>query len=402
VTTALARRAGAKGYTGPADRDGRIDILRGIAVVFLSVEVVSQMVSPSPLLFQATGTLSALAFIVVAEGAIVGMVYRPRLASGALGQPLLRLWRSARTLYAVALGASVAMIGLSLVPALSTGPLSALSPDGGARASLLAPAVTDAADVTLGYPVDPGLVLDVGLLRLAPWPLDVLAVLCVLFFVAPAALWALSRGMWVRLLVVSLALYAVELATQVRILPTRAEGSLPILGWQLLFVAGMIAGYYRRELVAWFGTGIGRIAFTALAVLTAAMASVPLLVDAPGYPDVLALVASSDTGWLFEPSAPGPARAILAVVLIVVVYGLLTFWWRPLAAAVGWLLAPLGRHLTAAMLMLVAVALLIASIPPLLDAGMPPAALAAAAVAAMWAAIRIAMAWTGRETGRPE
>jgi hypothetical protein len=395
------RRARSTGYTGPADRDGRIDILRGIAIVFLTVEVVVQMVRPSPTLFEATGTLSALAFIVVAEGAIVGMLYRPRLAGGAFGQALLRLWRSARALYVTALAATLAVLALSLVPAVSTGPLTDLAADGGARASLMAPAVTDLADVTLSYPVDPGLVLDIALLRLGPWPLDVLALLCVLFFVAPAALWALSRGRWVSLLLVSAALYAVELVTHLRILPTRAEASLPVLGWQALFVFGMVAGYYRRELVAWFGSAAGRVAFAVLAAVATTIVVLPLFVGTGAYPDVLAEFANASIGWLVEPSAPGPIRTVFAVVAIIVVYGLLTTWWRPLGPTLGWLLAPLGRNLIASMVLLVGVGIAIVSIPPLNHPGVPPAALVVGAVAVIWGSVRLATARAAREKVSP-
>jgi hypothetical protein len=401
TTTATTRRGGSTGYTGPADRDGRIDILRGIAIVFLTAQVVLQMVRPSPTLFEATGTLSALAFIVVAEGAIVGMIYRPRLAGGAFGQALLRLWRSSRALYVTAVAATLAVLALSFVPWLSTGPVTDLTADGGARASLLAPPVTDLADATLGYPVDPHLVLDIALLRLGPWPLDVIGLLCVLFFLAPVALWALSRGRWVSLLAVSAALYAVELVTQLRILPMRAEASLPVLGWQALFVFGMVAGYYRRELVAWFGTAVGRIAFAVLAVAVAAVIALPLFVGTGIYPDVLAELARVSTGWLIEPSAPGPIRTVFAVAFIIVVYGTLTTWWRPLGPAVGWLFAPLGRSITAAMIILVGVGILIVSVPALRE-GVAPALLVAGAVVIIWGALRTWSLWANRTRGRSE
>jgi hypothetical protein len=402
TTTATTRRTGSTGYTGPADRDGRIDILRGIAIVFLTAQVVLQMVRPSPTLFEATGTLSALAFIVVAEGAIVGMIYRPRLAGGAFGQALLRLWRSSRALYVTAVAATLAVLALSFVPGLNTGPVTDLTADGGARASLLAPPVTDLADATVGYPVDPHLVLDIALLRLGPWPLDVIGLLCVLFFLAPVALWALSRGRWVSLLVVSAALYAVELVTQLRILPMRAEASLPVLGWQALFVFGMVAGYYRRELLAWFGTAVGRIAFGLLTVIVSIVIVLPLFIGSGFYPDLLASLASASTGWLIEPSAPGPIRTVFAVMLIIVVYGLLTTWWRPLGPALGWLLAPLGRTITAAMILLVGVGILIVSIPVLRDAAVAPALLVAGAVALIWGAIRLATLWANRDGRRSE
>ncbi|MCU1543191.1 MAG: hypothetical protein JWM50_1056 [Microbacteriaceae bacterium] len=385
LTTVTRRRAASRrGYSGPAGRDGRIDILRGIAIAFLAVEIIVQMLSPSDLLFESTGALSALAFIVAAEGAIVGMVYRPRVAGG-LGESMLRLWKTARVCYVSALAVTVGVLALSAVPWIATGPLTSLSGDGASRGSLLAPPPTDAADVVIGYPLDPAVALDVLLLRLGPWPLDIVAVLCALFLVAPAALWALARGRSAPLLLVSLALYAIELFSGLRILPTRAESSLPILGWQVLFVAGMTAGYYRRELVAWFRGATGRIVFFVLAAFSVVITALPWFTESvtTAYPDLLGRLTGTGTGWLFEPSAPGPLRAIVATTLIIVTYGLLTVWWGPLNAVLGWLLAPLGQRTIVSITLLIAAGMVIVSVPAIRDADVPPALVAACVVLAV-------------------
>jgi hypothetical protein len=374
LTTATRRSTTAStGYAGPAGRDGRIDILRGIAVVFLAAETVVQMLHPTRLLFESTGTLSALAFIVVAEGATVGMLYRPRIAGGVFGESLMRLWRNARAYYLAAVAVTLGVLALSRVPGIVTRPLTALSGDGAIRGSLLAPPVTDAANAVVGYPLDPNVALDVLLLRLGPWPFDIIGVLCALFLLAPAALWALSRGKWAVLLAVSLALYVTELFTGARILPTRAEASLPILGWQVLFAVGMIAGHYRRELVAWFRSRAGSTVFALLVAFAVVITVLPWFTETvtTSYPDLLARLTGTDTGWLFEPSAPGPLRTVVAATLIVVTYGLLTVWWRPLNAATGWLLAPLGERTLVSVALLVAAALVVVSVPAIRDADLP-------------------------------
>jgi hypothetical protein len=374
LTTATRRSTTAStGYAGPAGRDGRIDILRGIAVVFLAAETVVQMLHPTRLLFESTGTLSALAFIVVAEGATVGMLYRPRIAGGVFGESLMRLWRNARAYYLAAVAVTLGMLALSRVPGIVTRPLTALSGDGAMRGSLLAPPVTDAANAVVGYPLDPNVALDVLMLRLGPWPFDIIGVLCALFLLAPAALWALSRGKWAALLAVSLALYVTELFTGARILPTRAEASLPILGWQALFAVGMIAGHYRRELVAWFRGRAGSTVFALLVAFAVVITVLPWFTETvtTSYPDLLARLTGTDTGWLFEPSAPGPLRTVVAATLIVVTYGLLTAWWRPLNAATGWLLAPLGERTLVSVALLVAAALVVVSVPAIRDSDLP-------------------------------
>jgi hypothetical protein len=373
VSTAVSRPSRPLSYSGPAGRDARVDLIRGVAVIVLAAEVVVQMTLPTRGLFEATGTLSGLAFLVAAEGAVVGMLYRPRVAGGALGESSVRLWRNASRLYAIAIAVAVGTVALAQIPGIVLAPVTAISDDTAGRRSLLAAAPMDAADVTVSYPLDPHVVLDVIFLRLGPWPLDIVVVMAAVLVLAPAALWALARGKGALLLGVSGALYALELFTQLRVLPTRAEASLPILGWQAVFVAGLVAGYYRRELMGWFRTRAGRLVFAVLAAAAAAIILVPWFTEAAtgSYPDLLARVAGPDTRWLFEPSAPGPLRTAVAVVLIVVLYGLFTSLWRPMNAALGWLLGAFGRHTTLSIVLLVAAAVVIVNIPAVHDVAAP-------------------------------
>ncbi|GAB3604743.1 hypothetical protein GCM10027413_01520 [Conyzicola nivalis] len=390
LATASRQRTAALGYDGPSARDGRIDILRGIAIVFLTAEMVVQLTRPTAVLFESTGTLSAIAFLVATEGAVMGMLYRPRFAGGAVGESVLRIWKSGRAHYLAVVAATAALLALTLVPWVSTAPLTALSSHA-ARGSLFAPPPVDAADVTIGYPLDPNIVLDILLLRLGPWPLDVIGVLVGLFVVAPAALWALGRGKWFLVLFVSAALYVIELVTQLRILPTRAEASLPALGWQFIFVLGLLGGYYRRELVARFRGRVGRWVFAVLAAIAASIIALPWFTGnvTTSYPDLLARFAGTDTGWLFEPSAPGPLRAVVAVVFIIVTYGLLTVAWRPLHAVFGWLLSALGRSTIASTMLLVAAGVVVVSVPGIRDSPLPAVVIIAATVLAMRGALAL-------------
>lgn len=374
-------------YTGAAGRDRRLDILRGAALIVFAAEVVGQISQPGLLAFESTGTVSAVALIVATEGALIGMLFRPRIAASGLGETTLRLWRRARSWYIVAVAVTVALLLIRLVPFINYAPITALSVDVRQRFSLFAPPPTNAVATVVGYPLDPQVVVDVLFLRLGPWPFDVVAVLCLLFLVTPLLLRALAAHRWLPLLSVSLALYVFELLSRVRILPSRAEASLPILGWQALFVIGLVAGYYRREIVQWFRRGFGAVLFWSLLVIAVAWLTLPLwLALSTGLlvPDVLHVVASSASGWLFEPSSPGPLRLTVALVLIAVSYGLLTVAWRPLNAAVGWLLGALGSSLLPALVALVVASVALSSLAEVGAFTLHPALLTTVVIAFMW------------------
>jgi hypothetical protein len=379
--------ATATSYTGPTGRDRRMDILRGAALLFFAAEVVGQVQQPTTSTFESTATVSAIALIIAAEGALIGMLFRPRVAAGGLGEATLRLWRRARTWYLAAVSLIVVMLIARLVPAIDFAPITALAPPTQTGFSLFPVPPANAIATLVTYPLDPDVVVDVLFLRLGPWPFDVVAVLIVLLLVTPALLRALAAGRWVILLAVSSALYLLELFSSARLLPTRAEVNLPILGWQALFVIGLIAGYYRREVVQWFRHGVGAVAFWVLAVTTLAWLALPLVLAIGAdlvVPDVLLAVASSSTGWLFEASAPGPLRLVAALALITVAYGLLTIAWRPLNIAFGWLLATLGSSLLPALVTLVIAAVAINSLAPFGALAVHPGLLTAAVVGLMW------------------
>jgi len=354
-------------YSGPAGRDRRIDILRGASIVLLGLQLIVHVLFPSNLPFEATATISGIAFIVVTEGALVGMLYRPRVASGILGEAILRLARRARGWFIAAVVLTVGMLVISFVPYIDTTAVTTFAIDPGTRIELFSPPSTESGDVVLTYPIDPNIILNVILLRLGPWPFDVVALLALLFLVAPLGLWALSRGKWAALLGVSLALYVLEIFTGLRILPTRAEYDLPVLGWQFLFFLGMTAGHYRRELVAWFKRPIGRVIFSVLAIASIGWMLLPLVLEfqSPGVlPDLLASITGSHTSWLFEPSAPGPTRVVASLILLFVGYGVLTRWWRPLGSVLAFLIAPLGERILLSLVLLVIAAIFVANIAP--------------------------------------
>ena len=223
VSLAVVNKAGAHDYAGPAGRDQRIDILRGASIVLLGIQLIVHVLQPDNLPFEATATISALAFIVVTEGALIGMLYRPRVASGILGEAILRLARRARGWYFAAVVLTVGMLVVSFIPYINTSAVTTFAIDPGTRIELFAPPTIESGDVVLTYPINPDIILNVILLRLGPWPFDIVALLAVLFLLAPLGLWALARGKWATLLGIRLALYIIEIFTGLRVQIGRAH-----------------------------------------------------------------------------------------------------------------------------------------------------------------------------------
>lgn len=376
-------------YPDAAPRDQRLDLLRGIAIVFV---VLNHLDLPS--LFQlasqeAVGPVSGAELFVALSGVVVGMVYRVRLARGDLAEVTGLLWRRALTLYRAGLVVVLLVYLLTLLPGVDGRAVTTFS-DGGAVSDLY-PNAERLGD----YPVPGWLVRDLLLLELGPFQVNVLGLYVVLLLVAPLLLAALRRGLVLPVLAVSAGLYAVNAVQPTRLLTSQFEDPFPLLTWQLLFVVGLVVGWYRTELLARAGRPSGR-AVVALVVL-AHVALLLLAASSPylsnGYDVRLALLPAADFDALyadwFVRRTLGLGRLLDTWLLLGALYGLMTAFWGPLSRAVGWFFVPLGAASLYVFVLHVFAALVVANVPGLDGGSIALGTLAHAVVlGALWAAVR--------------
>jgi len=382
VTAALATFAARRSprarrlrYAGPPSRDARIDLFRGLAIVFVVVNHLGLMSYAQIGTQEFLGVVSGAELFVLLSGAVLGMVYRPKLVSGGIGEVVIRTAGRSWKLYRTALVVVVLIYFLALLPFLSGQAVTTFTDQGtGAAGPGATGRVYDlyaGADRILQYPVDPSVVVDFLLLRMGPWQFNVMGLYVVLLLVSPLALWALGRRWWPWVLGVSLTLYVVGSLTRVRILPSQFEDSFPLLIWQVLFVIGMVAGFHRREIIAWFATRAGRVVLIALIAVAVALMLFSWnnpYAPAPGDPRIGILSDNSFRAvysTFFERTSLAPGRLVNVLVLVVAVYALLTAYWKPIAGASGGFLIPLGQSTLYVFVMHVFFALIVASIPGL-------------------------------------
>jgi hypothetical protein len=362
-------------YSGPGDRDLRIDLFRGIAIVFVVVNHIGLVSVFQDVTQEAIGVVSGAELFVLLSGVVLGMVYRPKVVSGGIGEVVIRTSRRSWKLYYTALGVVLLVFALSLIPGVNAGYVTTFTDEGtGALGSSASGRVYDlygGIDQLLAYPVNPQIIVDILLLRLGPWQFNVMGLYVVLLLVSPLILWALSRRKWVLVLAVSLIGYAVGAGLRVRLLPSQFEDSFPLLVWQLLFVVGMIAGFYRREILRWFSTRGGVVLAAAVVILAACFmlfswcnpylssavdARLALLPD-----NVFRLVYAQ----FFQRTYLGIGRLVNVVLVVVAVYALLTAYWRPINKLAGWFFVPLGQATLYVFIMHVFFALIATNIPVL-------------------------------------
>lgn len=359
-------------YADPSGRDSRVDLLRGLAIVFVVVNHLG-MTSLFQLLTQeAVGFVSGAELFVLFSGLVVGMVYGPRVKDD-FGTVVDLTSRRAGKLYVTALIVLVGVFLASLLPVFRTDALTTFVDQGTGGAGHDGAGRTY--DLYAGmeslfqFPVPPQVLPAILLLQFGPWQFNVMGLYVVLLLASPFILAALNRGMAVWVLAGTLAVYAVGATTRFRLLPSQFEDSFPLLVWQVLFVLGLVAGFHRRSIVAWLSARTWVVAAcTALAFLLAFLSwGNPYLAN--GFDVRLALVP--DTVYrtvydaLFARTYLAPGRLLNVLVLVVAAYAFLTAYWRPVQRALGWFLIPLGRATLYVFIMHVVLIAVVANIPAL-------------------------------------
>ncbi|MGX5716717.1 OpgC domain-containing protein [Arthrobacter sp. MAHUQ-56] len=359
-------------YQDPSARDSRVDLLRGMAIVFVVVNHLG-MASLFQLLTQeAVGFVSGAELFVLFSGLVVGMVYGPK-AREDFGAVVDLTSRRAGKLYVTALAVLVGVFLLSLLPVFNATALTTFVDQGTGGAGHTGAGrsynLYAGMESLFQFPVPPQVLPAILLLQFGPWQFNVMGLYVVLLLASPLVLAALNRGKAAWVLAATLLLYAVGAVTRFRILPSQFEDSFPLLVWQVLFVVGLVAGYHRRAILAWLRAHTWMVAACTIAAFALAFLSWGNPYLANSYDVRLALMPDaayrSMYDALFARTYLAPGRLLNVLVLVVAAYAFLSAYWKPVQRVLGWFLIPLGRATLYVFIMHVVLIAVVANIPAL-------------------------------------
>lgn len=329
-------------------RDLSLDLLRGLAIVVL---ILNHVLLTSGLQYAAAAVISAAEVLVAVSGVVVGIVFGRRWVEHGARETTLMLLRRSRKLYLASV-AVVALVGaLTFVPGLATEALT------GTRS--MAEGVN-----SYSYDTVPRLLVAIVTLEAGPWQFNILGFFIAAIALAPAILWALSRGAWPLVLLASWGLYWVGAEFHPDVLPAQSERVFPFLIWQVLFVNGAVIGWHRQDIASALGRRRRPVA-AAIAALALAAAGALIAMQ----------VAMGDAGFKewelahFDKGTLDLSRIAVTAVLIAGLYLLFRRLEEGLVRRVGPLLLPLGQNSFYVFIMHVFVCLAIASIPVLAAGG---------------------------------
>lgn len=295
-------------------RDWRLDVLRGMALVFV---VVNHAIIDSPLKYltqNRLGFVTGAEVFVLVSGVLLGMIHRPRVEFDGWKISAIALWKRSWKIYYATVAVGIIVYFLSFLPVLRT--------------------QVATTDVTRGgldvYAHDGALDLVLGLLALndGPWQINVLGLYVQLLLCAPLFIWLLTRtrGVWMLMALSAAAWGSAQLGLTLP-LPNQSSDPFPFLAWQSLFVLGLVAGWHRTLIRGFFKNR--RWSFMACALGVAAFSLYRMTVDSSSEP-------------LFDRNTMEVGRLLNVLVAVSALYGILGLLGARLQRGVRWLLAGMG------------------------------------------------------------
>jgi hypothetical protein len=343
-------------------RDLRIDFLRGIAIISM---VFNHLESRSYFSTINRGHIyaSAAEGFVFISGLVLGMVTLGRIRKVGFRDSMKKLLERSWKLY------TTSFIIISFLGLLS----------------IFAPNLTRPS-----FEAAPGswweIILAAATFRLAPPVVDILQ-LYVLLLISPAIFWMLRRKYWLPILAISWSFWSIQQLHPYALSLQPIDREHPYFafaGWQLLYVHGLLAGYYRTQLQAiWSKIPklplVSVLTLIVIASITAAHFDIQLGVFPHKVSDRIAWLAWTDRSRL------GFIRLISHIGLFPLLYIIVDAFWQPLYKNLGKLLISLGQNSLYIYIVHVPLTIIWFLIPGLVNANPIVATLAqGVAIALLW------------------
>ena len=328
-------------YTVPGRRDLRIDMLRGIALVMMVVAHTEILSVINIFTWERFGLTTGAEGFVILSGFMLGMLNRQRLQKEALLTISWTLWRRAGKIYLVNLVIILLVIVLSRLPVINTFEVTHFVDRFSGTAWALFPSTPQIKETWFNIILS---------LQIGPHQTQILGLYICLLLVSPLFMALLKGGRVMWLILFSLAGYLSYHVWPVRLTVAEFEFAFPLLAWQFIFVLGMCCGWYKDELMSLARTRAGHAVIVVMVIYALIMMFVAQNHTNPFMPRALLMemIPPADFNWFYyhfaAKNALGPCRVLNDFSLMLLVYLVLTFFWQPIARAVGWFLIPLGQH----------------------------------------------------------
>ncbi len=325
-----------------ATRDLRLDLMRGFVIPLLFASHFDFFSALMYIGWERIGVVSTAEIFVILAGIVVGMVYGKRVKADGLSAALPKIMDRAVELYRASVLMILAVALIRYVPQIDATIITTFfSPYENKTYPLYPP-------LEAGFAT---LVSKALLLQISPHQFQIVGMYVAMFILfTPAAFFLLARGRWKLLMAISWGLYLINSGApeSLRPLNMQYEYAFPTLAWQLVYVHGMMVGYYKKEIISFFETNPGKWVIYVCIALSVLFALFSWNHPMREFSNMRLHIIPNDTfhylyNTYFQKNTLGIARLINATVLFIAIYAILTRCWQPINRALGWYLIPLGQ-----------------------------------------------------------
>lgn len=329
------------GYTqAGSSRDLRIDFLRGMVMAALIVGHIEIFSWFNYLTWERIGVVSGAEGFVIFAGIIMGFLYRKKIQQVGLYESVKLMLERAFKLYRVHVFVITSIALLALIPFIDmTGATTFTDRGAGVIYPLYPKPGTDLHTI----------IAQILLLQAGPHEVQILGLYFVLFLFSPLAFYLLEKRQARLLSGLSIVLYMKNWAFPAMPTGTQFEYGFPVLTWQLIFVHGIIFGYYKDEISNRFTGNKKIIGLTVAYILFIAFMLFSLNNPHQFMPPSSKLTWIAPdifNGWYtlyFQKNTLGVLRLVNYIVVLTVLFHLLTLFWAPINKMFGWFFITFGQ-----------------------------------------------------------
>ncbi|MEZ4364555.1 MAG: OpgC domain-containing protein [Kofleriaceae bacterium] len=326
-----------RAVTSGQGRDVRIDFIRGwvmMILVIIHTEIFSLW---NLIAWERVGMISGGEGFVLVSGIVLGMVSRQRIARSGFSDAASRLIDRALQLYRVHFTLILLVGILALVFKEHVREITSFTNRGSGEVYGLYPTKT----LNLRW------LGQIATLKCGPHQVQILGLYVCLILACPLMIAVLWKRRPMALLALSWIIYLSNVVTPSHPTNAQFEYGFPVLTWQILFVHGLVVGYHFQEIVAWFHTRTGLIAFA----VCVAIAMFFFVVTQGQTNSALPTWARLDAWPAFyqkvrsycDKNTLGPLRLLNYGAFLVVLYAILTRWWPFFQRTMAWYFIPIGQ-----------------------------------------------------------
>ena len=341
-------------------RDLRVDFIRGFVMLVLIVVHINMTSYYNYIAWERFGVVTGAEGFVLLSGLILGLLSRLRMEHDGFGSTVNKQFNRAFLLYRTSIVVILSVLVVNLF--IDATAVMTFTTSDGAKTYSLYP------DFSLFAQYHDKIIAKFVMLRYGPHQFQILGLYVVLLMFSPFILWLLSKQRVGLVLALSWMIYFGNNGFHARPTGAQFEYAFPILTWQILFVHGLVIGYYRNEIWNFFHTRKGAVVFAFSFVLFLGFLFFTYNNPLDKIPDYLRLhYIDPDTFRsiyrdYFPKNTLGIGRLINDFVMLIVSYAMLSYLWRPIHRVFGWFFIPIGQASLYVFILHVYVCIVIANI----------------------------------------